>query len=237
MKIVALSDIHGHLNIDIPQCDVVCICGDILPLQVQRSIVKSVSWLCQDFKPWAESLPCKYVVFIAGNHDFIFETLGPKAGRRPREVMNDIFSEHHLKKSKLVYLRDESATLDGVKFYGTPWCPHLVNWAFYKPQAELIDTYNNIPSDTEILLTHCPPQYQDLGVVLQDGINYMRDFGSPELFAVLQDKPNIKWVLSGHIHTGNHNPIKFKSTNMVNVSIKDEKYIVTYKPFVFNYER
>lgn len=234
MKIVALSDMHGHLSKNIPECDVVCICGDILPLQVQRSIVRSVSWLTQDFKPWAESLPCKYVVFIAGNHDFVFDTLGPKSDRRPYEVMVEIFGESHLKQSKLIYLRDESYIIDGVKFYGTPWCPELVNWAFYKNQSDLIETFSNIPEDTDILLTHCPPKIGNVGVVLQEGMNYLRNFGSEELSAVLIDKPNIKYILSGHIHSGDHNITKFRDTNIVNVSIKDESYKVKYKPFIFN---
>lgn len=233
MKIAAISDIHGHLCKDIPECDVLCICGDILPLQVQRNVVRSVSWLCQDFKPWVESLPCKYVIFIAGNHDFVFETLGPKAGRRPYEVMLEIFGESHLKNSKLIYLRDENVIIDGIKFYGTPWCPELKNWAFYKGSSELIDTFLNIPIDTDILLTHCPPKYGNVGVVLQDGMNYMRDFGSEELTSVLVDRPFIKWVLSGHIHSGEHNITKYGTINLVNVSIKDENYKVNYKPFIF----
>lgn len=237
MKIVAISDIHGHLCNNIPKCDVLCICGDILPLQVQRNVVKSVSWLCQDFKPWAESLPCKHVIFIAGNHDFVFETLGPKAGRRPHEVMLEIFGESHLKNSKLIYLRDESAIIDGVKFYGTPWCPELRNWAFYKSQSELIDIYNGIPNNTDILLTHCPPKIGKVGIVLQEGINYMRDFGSAELAAVLIDKPFISWVLSGHIHSGDHEVTKYGLTNIVNVSIKDENYNVNYKPYEFEFNK
>lgn len=237
MKIVALSDIHGHLKIDIPQCDIVCICGDILPLQIQRSLVKSTSWLCLDFKPWAESLPCKHVVYIAGNHDFIFDTLGPSAGRRPQDVVRDIFGDKHMKNSKMIYLRDECTIIDGVKFYGTPWCPNLSGWAFYKDHEGLLDVYNNIPSDTDILLSHCPPQYKDVGTVLQDCRNKDRQFGSSELFSVLENRPNIKWVLCGHIHSGNHNPIQFGDMNIVNVSIKDENYDVAYKPFIFDYDK
>ena len=43
MKIVAVSDLHGNLP-DLPPCDVVCICGDIVPLWVQKSYEKSISW-------------------------------------------------------------------------------------------------------------------------------------------------------------------------------------------------
>lgn len=232
MKIVAISDTHGYLP-ELPECDIVCICGDILPLKVQRDNLRSVSWLCQDFKPWAESLPCKKVIFIAGNHDFIFEHLGPNSARRPKEVMDVIFGEEHMKGSKLIYLRDESYIFEGIKFYGSPWCPDLKNWAFYKSQTDLIDIFYGIHEDTDVLLTHCPPKIGKVGRVLQDGWNYGRDFGSEELAAVLTDKPQIKWVLSGHIHSGDHNITRKGNTNIVNVCIKDEDYIVNYKPFIF----
>ena len=32
MKICGISDIHGDLNINIPECDVLCICGDVINL-------------------------------------------------------------------------------------------------------------------------------------------------------------------------------------------------------------
>ncbi len=237
MKIVALSDLHGYLPDNIPPCDVVCICGDILPLEAQRCVVRSVSWLCLDFKPWAESLPCKNVIFIAGNHDFVFETLGPKACRRPNEVMYEIFGEH-IKTSKLIYLRDETVTIDGVKFYGTPWCPVLVKWAFYKPQNELIDTFMSIPGDIDVLLTHYPPKVGDVGKVLeQDTFNYGKDFGSDELSIALANKPNIRFVLSGHIHSGSHEINKINNTSVVNVSIKNEMYKVKYNPYEFEIDR
>ena len=71
MKVVAFSDPHGYLPKlkDFPECDVVCIAGDICPLDVQRDLVESISWFLLEFKPWAESLPCKKVIFVGGNHD------------------------------------------------------------------------------------------------------------------------------------------------------------------------
>ena len=76
MKVVAFSDPHGYLPKvkDFPECDVVCIAGDICPLDVQRDLVESVSWFLLTFKPWAESLPCKKVIFIGGNHDYYSPT-------------------------------------------------------------------------------------------------------------------------------------------------------------------
>ena len=41
MKICAISDIHGYLP-KMEECDVVCICGDILPLSIQHNLKASI---------------------------------------------------------------------------------------------------------------------------------------------------------------------------------------------------
>lgn len=41
MKICGISDIHGNLIENIPECDVLCICGDIVTLNAQRNIEAS----------------------------------------------------------------------------------------------------------------------------------------------------------------------------------------------------
>lgn len=45
IKVVAMSDIHGYLppKDSLPKCDIVCIAGDILPLEIQKK-------QCQKFK-------------------------------------------------------------------------------------------------------------------------------------------------------------------------------------------
>ena len=69
VKICAISDIHGTL-IDVPECDILCICGDILPLDIQRNNDESVAWLAGPFQNWLLEAPCKYVIMIWGNHDW-----------------------------------------------------------------------------------------------------------------------------------------------------------------------
>ena len=71
MKICAISDIHGDL-IEIPECDVLCICGDIFPLEIQKNPTECHEWFFSEFLPWAEACPCEQVYYIAGNHDFFF---------------------------------------------------------------------------------------------------------------------------------------------------------------------
>ena len=91
MKICAISDLHGEL-IDIEPCDLVLICGDSVPLNVQSSTNRTKKWYKEKFTKWAENLPCEKVIFIAGNHELgfkghqiIYESLFPtSSAARPR---------------------------------------------------------------------------------------------------------------------------------------------------------
>ena len=47
-------------------------------------------------------------------------------------------------------------------------------------------------------------------------------------------KRDIKWALSGHVHSGSHVSQKVNNTNIVNVSLKDENYKVSYDLFEFD---
>ena len=77
IKICAMSDLHGHLPDpeQIEQVDVVVICGDIVPLKIQRTRILVEEWLINEFKDWVQLLPCERVIMIPGNHDFHFHQL------------------------------------------------------------------------------------------------------------------------------------------------------------------
>lgn len=245
VKVVAISDLHGYLPKDIPECDVVCICGDIVPLDYQQHLVKSISWFLLDFKPWAEALPCDKVIFVAGNHDFFLEKLhGGRAclpecdysdeiiWNSPSSIMKSLLVGNHKSQSKLVYLCDNSYEYKGVVFYGTPWIAELARWAFYLPNDELIKKYDKIPKKVDVLLTHMPASVAGVGTVYQGGWNFMNNYGSEALSEAVMNR-DITWNLCGHVHSGNHVPTLLDGTNFVNVSIKNEGYEVAYEPFVF----
>lgn len=229
MKIVAISDIHGYIPENIPECDVLCISGDIVPLEVQRGIEKSSDWVMNIFYPKLLEMSCKHVVMTWGNHDFIGNVLY-RAGHSGEEQTEMLFGTD----SKCHILIDESVEIDGVKFYGTPWIPELSGWAFYNTSENLTDMFRQMPEDIDVLLTHCPPKIGTQGVVLQNCWNHMRDFGCIELYNVLCEKKFEKTlhVLSGHIHSGNHDIEQFGNIKYINVSIKDENYNVSYKPTI-----
>lgn len=229
MIIAAMSDLHGYLpKTELPLADVYCICGDIVPLDVQSDMVSSIAWLCTQFFPWVESLPCEKVFLVAGNHDFIFEYLGIDRNgqhRKPKRVLQKLMAP-----SKLTLLEDTEVMYKGYRFYGAPWCPDLSRWAFYKPSGELSAKFNKIPEGTDVLMTHCPPALNNFGTVLQQDVyNYGAKYGSHELADAISNKviaPRLN--IFGHVHTGQHLRATYNGTTFANVSLKDENYSITY---------
>ena len=232
MKITAISDLHGYLPKDLPGGDVLCICGDSVPLEYQNDLAQSVAWFALDFSRWADSIPYKKVVFIGGNHDFYLEELGK--AHSPSSVLKHLLPSSHKGQSKLIYLCDNSVEIEGIRFYGTPWIADLTRWAFYKPDEDLREIYDRIPKKCDVLLTHMPPLACEAGLVMQHGCyNTLANFGSKALADAIENRV-IKYALCGHVHSGNHSPEAFGQVqNVVNVSLKDENYKVTYKPFCF----
>lgn len=250
MKIISISDIHGYLP-ELPECDVVTISGDILPLHIQKKLEESIAWLAGPFQSWALNLPCEKVIFIPGNHDFAIEYLlnngthlatenvGPtwrNLGMDSWDITSMLFQQDYEYK-KIIMLCDSCYKYEGICFYGTPWCPVLRNWAFYKNPDDLNEKFSRIPEFTDILLTHCPPKFGQQGVVLETNWNFGKNFGSEELYNNIKDifsqKTTPTWVISGHVHSGNHHVETEGNINYVNVSIKDENYEPIYKPFIF----
>lgn len=242
MKIVMMSDVHGDLPKPegIPECDVVGLCGDTVPLEYQDDDVASIAWFCLEFVPWTDKLRCKKVLLIAGNHDFFLYNLmygptkedGTRKIRSASEVLKKLLPGNNKGKHKLVYLRDSSYEFEGKKFYGTPWVSGLPGWAFNVPEMVLEeDKFAKIPNNLDVLMTHIPPNLCDMGTVLQHNKYYGCEWGSDALKEVLLDK-NVKYTFCGHVHTGQHVMEEYKDDcNVVNVSIKDEDYIVRTHSF------
>lgn len=234
MKIVMMSDLHGYLPKpeDVPECDVVGLCGDIVPLDYQNDDVTSISWFCLEFVPWTDKLRCKKVLFIAGNHDFFLEHImygparedGTRKIRSASEVLKKLLPGNNKGKHKLVYLRDSSFEFEGKRFYGTPWITDLPRWAFNKSEEDVEKEYSKIPFSCDVLMTHMPSSMCNMGTVLQSNYNYETNYGSEVLTDALVNR-NIRYTFCGHVHSGEHNIQEYKEgCKIVNVSLKDERY-------------
>jgi Icc-related predicted phosphoesterase len=221
MRIILTSDLHGNLP-EIPECDLLIIAGDICPdfmyqrqngndVKFMDGSTKQAQWLNTIFRDWLAATPAKYVVGIAGNHDFVFQ------------------SAHHKVAPPLpwYYLEGEEVELDGLRIYGTPWVPNLTSWAFYGghggvDQAKL----DAIPEGIDILVSHGPPQgYGDL---IPIGSKYGRTnpvrVGCQNMNATLaRVKPRV--FVCGHIHEGfGHYCHPHVEEGIFNVAYVDEFY-------------
>ena len=151
MLLCGVSDMHGDLNINIPECDVLCICGDIINLNDQRDIPASKKWWETRFIEWVKSLPCSKVIVTPGNHDFFLERMYTECWGWFKDRMR------LLSNKKLEFLIDESFYYEGIHFYGTPWIEPIEfqegRWAFEK-------NFNENPvliPKCDVLLTHDSP--------------------------------------------------------------------------------
>lgn len=222
MKIVAISDLHGQIpEITEQNYDILCICGDIFPLRAQNNLPQCESWLKKVFIPWCESLPCDTVLLIAGNHDLYFErTLGSD--------IYDVFSH-----TKIKYLENTSYEINGVTFYGTPYCHEFGNWSFMRSDECLSEIFENIPEDVDVLLTHDAPYgTSDICLDITPWPNAGHIGSIPLRDAILDKAP--KLVLHGHLHSTNHNVelMGETDTEVYNVSLLNEEYKMAYPPLI-----
>lgn len=212
MRIVGISDIHGNL-VNIPKCDVLCICGDIIGLNDQRSMDASKHWFENRFANWINKLPCEKVFAVPGNHDFYIESCYTNSNKLNEQLLKDIELKTN---NKLKFLIDEHVIYKDTKFYGTPWINPIGGkpfWAF-DPNKYLLDNlleekFSKIPKDTDILLSHDNP--------------YMNE--TLEIYSKVA-----KYHLYGHWHDG----IANENKNRYNCSLLNDNYWLKYKPKVID---
>ena len=219
MKIASFSDSHGQIYLPVVEddTDIICIAGDIIPLNVQSSDEYSHIWFVDEFLRWAKELNpnVKKIFLVAGNHDKYFEHIGAESikGIIAKEGLSD----------KVIYLEDETYIYEGYKITGSPWVKNLPRWSFNSDN--LTESFSFI-EDCDILITHIPPMVDKVGCSYPYQA-YERNFGSIELTKVFEDK-NIKVNICGHVHTGIHNGVPYGNTMIYNVSMINESYYESY---------
>lgn len=170
MRVVHISDPHGkHAELNLPAGDVLVCSGDVSHYGIDVEMHAFLNWLRKQ--------PYKHKILVAGNHDeILYETEGYES-----EVFD--FDGIH-------YLKDSSVTIDGIKFYGTPWVPAEFSMAFTFYPGEGKGVWAEIENDTDVLITHGPPAgILDIG------------YGCRDLKARVFELP-LKAHLFGHIHEG-----------------------------------
>lgn len=227
MKITFISDTHTYMydynsymyehkykDLNLPEGDILCFTGDIMSSGHNEGELIH-------FLKWFSKQPFTYKIFIAGNHDRFLED---------NHLLSDEIISRYLNDG-VIYLKNTSFEVNGIKFYGCPHQPYFGGWAFNVPDCDkLIHIYQQIPDDIDVLLTHCPPY----GILDQSHRpNYSNPtgeehLGSMELKEVLATKTQFgvmpKVIAFGHIHGDGGKQIQIEDTLYINASLCDENY-------------
>lgn len=214
-RLVCVSDTHlSHEQgssvlpaFTVPPGDVFVHAGDMTWSGTLDEIVRAMKWILR--------LPHPHKVIIAGNHDRLFE--------RNNALARSLVPE------SIVYLEDQPVEVMGLSFYGSPWTPRFLNWAFNLDRGgPLREKWAMIPHKLDVLVTHGPP-YGVLDEVpvepkhglWEPGSRLKEHVGCGELRKVVMDKARPKLHLFGHIHCsrGVH---KTGHTVFVNAAIVDD---------------
>jgi Icc-related predicted phosphoesterase len=198
MRLIVISDTHGlHNSIDgLPDGDVLIHAGDFMNSGYDVQDILS-------FNRWLGKQPFKHRVVCGGNHDRYFED----APHQARSLLTNA-----------TYLENSGVMIDKVTFWGSPYTPEFLNWAFMYPRGTSAQRYwSQIPDNLDVLITHGPP----FGILDQTAPGEAH-LGCEELLnAVEEKKPRVH--LFGHIH-GGAGTLENRATRFVNAAYLNERY-------------
>lgn len=213
MKIVAISDSHSkHREVEIPECDMLIHAGDFTYFSKGRENE------IMDFLSWFNSQPAKYKIFIAGNHEILWES---KESYFKNKIPEGIY-----------YLNDSMIEIEGIKIWGSPITPKLDDLAYNRDRGKAIKKHwDLIPDDIDILVTHGPA----FGII-DNTIN--GSCGCEELLKKIEKHPPSIHIF-GHTHSQGKTirSINNKEVRFYNSALVNGKYKIKRKPHVFEFEK
>lgn len=207
LSVCFISDVHNNYKkLILPDADVIVCAGDMTSVGKEHEV--------RNFMKWFSALDQYiYKVFIAGNHDWLFET-------------SRVYAKELIPKN-IIYLEDSGIEIEGLYFYGTPVNIEFCNWAFNRTEQKLSEHWKAIPEHTDVLITH-NPAYSVLDQSIR-GNMLSENYGSPSLYneVLYRVKPLVH--VCGHIHSG-HGVEIIDNTTFINASVLNESYEIAYEP-------
>ncbi|RPB08754.1 Metallo-dependent phosphatase, partial [Morchella conica CCBAS932] len=203
LTVVCVSDTHGQMP-PLPTGDLLLHSGDLTASGTMGELRATLQWIA--------SQPHRYKVVIAGNRELCLDeesrgrSLGISHGPGAHDekgtstTTSTTIDWEKLSAAGLVYLQNSSITLHFpaprdrcIKIFGSPLSPrhHSPHAAFqYTPTEH--PWHGLIPPDTDIVLTHTPPQCH---------LDSWRRFGCG---ALLRELWRVRPALHvfGHVHAG-----------------------------------
>ena len=248
VKVVGISDTHGFFIENIPECDILCICGDISPVDDPHTVASQKKWFENTFIKHLNKYreKAKNVVFIAGNHSKYFFDCYKKD--------NGNYDIKKFLPKGCSYLCNDCVTIDGLKIYGNPWC-NAPSWAQIggpvwnfatHNHGFLTNLYEGIPENVDIIMTH-GPAYGFCDQILDEDLlvcafDKYKDtlkaehLGCPALAKRIKaisgkNQDHEFTVLSAHLHSADHFGFVYENVEFYCVSMLNEQYkLGDYKP-------
>jgi Icc-related predicted phosphoesterase len=216
MIIDCISDLHGAQP-ELEGGDLLLIAGDLTATDRLSEYHKLMKWF--------QGLSYKKIIIVAGNHDNILEDV------------DFLFSDFEF----ITYLQDNGTEFDGLKIWGSPWTKSFKGidkrcMAFTTDKEYYLEKiFENIPLDTDILITHSPPY-----AILDEcedffDPNKSEHVGSPALRERVE-RVQPKLHVFGHIHECGGKQVLLKgqmgdkNTMCVNAAIMNVRYEPVNKP-------
>lgn len=214
MKITAISDLHGHLP-ELEGGDLLIVAGDLTASDKEKEYEKFFKWLRKQ--------KYKKIIVVAGNHDAYLDS----------GVSYPLFCKMD---GCCDYLLDSGIEFMGLNIWGSPWTKTFPGMnpkckAFtVDTDEELDEKWGLIPTDTDILITHCPPfgslDFINAGFSPRGRLKTC--VGSESLDERVRSiKPKLH--IFGHVHEG-YGEDQIESIILINASHVNEYYEPVNKP-------
>ena len=210
MRVAVTSDTHGRQNWIMPSCDVFVHAGDITG---RGSIEETSRFAARLRDEMSSPHGPRYAIIVPGNHDQCFETF-PQPSR-------ELFGKN------VHVLVDEAVTLDGVRFYGSPWTPRFMRWHFMATESKLASLLSSMPEALDVLVTHGPPRG-----ILDPGWQEPH-VGSVALADAVATR-RITHHVFGHLHDAGGQTVQRGATTFHNVAACNEQYVLVNQPKVIH---
>ncbi len=210
LRIAAVSDTHGRQAWTVPPCDVFVHAGDI----TGRGSLQEAAVFATKLRERMDSPDGpQHAIIVPGNHDECFELFTEPTlalfGPRVHVLLND------------------SLTLDGICFFGSPWTPPFMQWHFMANEQRLAALYEAMPSTVDVLVTHGPPYG-----VLDPGWQAAH-VGSTALASAVSGR-TVQHHVFGHLHAAGGRMVQQGHTTFYNVAACNDAYQLVNQPRIFD---
>ena len=203
IRLVLMGDTHGHhRDVKVPDGDLLVHTGDF-------TFFNGSTLAIRDFNDWLGQLPHRSKVLIPGNHDSGF--VDP--------AFRELITEATL-------LINEGTVMQGLRIWSSPCTPN--DWGVFGAATarEREALFSRIPKNTDILITHGPPQG-----ILDQSSQHGKPQGCDQLLAAVRRvRPRLH--VFGHIHQ-QYGVLDCAGTLFVNAALAGPDYAVMKRPVEF----